>query len=163
MSTHMTTIQDDALGELRYDGYWIRPYRLELFGKLSDVTLMVIGDEDSPIEDAQREAYLAFEKNKADLLSIAERAVFSHYQKNCAEYRRRVGPALADKVAPLIQDPVALGSIVRPKEVVVRESFGEPDRVVGISFDCTWDPDLGIAVKFVNEQLNDFGTQHILF
>jgi hypothetical protein len=159
----MKVIKDDSLGELRFEDAWVRPYQLRIFGKLNDVRLLFIGDEDAPIEAAQREAYLAFEKHKAALLSMAERELFLHYQNNCAEYRRRVGPELADKVAPLIQDPVALGDIAWPRDVVVRESFGRADRVVGIGFDCTWEPEHGIAVKFVNEEPSDIGTQHILF
>ncbi|WP_425557580.1 DUF6985 domain-containing protein [Herbaspirillum huttiense] len=34
--------------------------------------------------------------------------------------------------------------------------------MVGVLFQCTWEPELGLAVKFVNEEVEEVGTQDIV-
>ena len=49
-----------------------------------------------------------------------------------------------------------------PTEIVVQQSFGAEERVIGLLFRCTWEPELGLAVKIVNEEIEEVGTQDIV-
>lgn len=157
----MNLIKDEAFGELRFEHLWVRDYRLQLFGREHPVRLVVEGDEGAPVEQAQREAYRRFEKRKDQLLKQAEDALFAHYQEVAPECRARFGRS-ADELAPVLRDKQELARLVRPKEILFQES-SEPDRrVVGILLECSWEPELGLAVKFVNEAVDEVGPQDIV-
>jgi len=157
----MNLIKDEAFGELRFEHLWVRDYRLQLFGREYPVRLLVEGDEGIPVEQAQREAYLRFEKRKDQLLKQAEDALFAHYQEVAPECRARFGSS-ADELAPVLGDTQALARLVRPKEIIFQESYKPDQRVVGLLFDCSWEPELGLAVKFVNEAVDEVGPQDIV-
>ncbi|WP_406851113.1 DUF6985 domain-containing protein [Herbaspirillum huttiense] len=63
---------------------------------------------------------------------------------------------------PKIENSLQLKSLIKPTEIVIQQSFGTGDRVVGVLFQCTWEPELGLAVKFVNEEVEEVGTQDIV-
>ncbi len=93
----------------------------------------------------------------------AEHAIFAYYRDNLPELRARFGPQFADQWAPEIASADDLSRLVTPSELIIQESFEEPpERVVGLMFVCTWEPSLGLAVKFVDERLNGVGTQDIV-
>jgi hypothetical protein len=157
----MSLIKDEAFGELRFEHLWVRDYRLQLFGREHPVRLLVEGEEGVPVEQAQREAYLRFEKRKDQLLKQAEDALFAHYQEVAPEYRAQFGRR-ADELAPDLRDKQELARLVQPKEIIFQESYEPDQRVVGILFDCSWQPELGVAVKFVNEEVDEVGPQDIV-
>ena len=97
------------------------------------------------------------------MCNAAENAIFAYYRENLPDLRARFGPQFADLWAPEIVCAEHLSRLLTPSEVIIQESFGEPpERVVGLLFDCTWEPSLGLAVKFVDEHLNGVGTQDIV-
>lgn len=55
-----------------------------------------------------------------------------------------------------------MGKLVRPTDVIVQETLGAPNRVVGLLLDCTWEQSLGVAVKFLNEEVSEVGPQDIV-
>jgi len=157
----MQRLQDDVLGDLEYQYGWTRPYTYPLFGDLINVKLIVPCDVGAEIEEAQREAFLNFDKNKSELMLLAEQSLFDYYQRICDEYRSIVGTELCDTRCPKIENSLQLKPLIRPTEIVIQQSFGT-DRIVGVLFQCTWEPELGLAVKFVNEEVEEVGTQDIV-
>jgi hypothetical protein len=157
----MNLIKDEAFGELRFEHLWVGDYRLQLFGREYPVRLLVEGDEGVPVEPAQREAYLRFEKRKDQLLKQAEDALFAHYQEVAPEYRAQFGRR-ADELAPELRDKQELARLVEPKEIFFQESYKPDRRVVGLLLECSWEPELGVAVKFVNEAVDEVGPQDIV-
>ena len=158
----MKFLRDDVLGELSYEYGWTREYNYPLWGRAVTVKLIVPCDEDAEIEDAQRDAFARFDESKGEMVALAERAVFDYYQSICNEYRERLGVKLADAHAPRIQKIDQLEALIIPTEVVIQQSFKSGERIVGLLFRCSWEPELGLAVKFVDAEVEEVGTQDIV-
>lgn len=119
-------------------------------------------DEGDDIEAAQRAALTHFDAAKPRLLLEAQHAIYRYYRGIVDEYRGRLGETLADARAPVLSNPDDIQALVTPTELIVQQSFGTEERVIGLLFDCAWEPSLGLAVKFVNETLDAVGTQDIV-
>lgn len=156
------TMMHPVLGALEHDLLWRRVYEYRLFGRTFAITLVVPGEEGDEIEPAQVEAFRRFESIKDEIGNLVTSAIFDHYLRIVDERRAMAGDELADKIAPLITAPDQLASLVRPTELLIQETFGSNRRVVGLLFDCRWDPSLGLAVKFVDETIEEVGPQDIV-
>ncbi|MBS0361126.1 MAG: hypothetical protein JSR98_07075 [Proteobacteria bacterium] len=150
------------LGGLEYDLVWRRTYEYRLFGRIFPITLVVPSDEGDEIEPAQVEAFRRFERIKDQTGDLVTSAIFDHYLGIVDERRAMAGDKLADEIAPFITEPSQLASLVTPTELLIQETFGSNRRVVGLLFDCRWDPSLGLAVKFVDETIEEVGPQDIV-
>ena len=156
-------MRDVLFGDIDYEFVWVGQCAWPFLGVVAGTRMIIPCDEGAEISATQREAYAAFEQHKAKMCNAAEEAIFASYRENLPDLRARFGPEFADQLAPEIASAVDLLRLVRPSEVIIQESFGKPhERVVGLLFDCTWEPSLGLAVKFVDEQLNGVGTQDIV-
>lgn len=156
-------MKDVAFGELAYEYYeWIGVCRINFFGMPRDVRLSIFCDEGEDIEKEQREAFLGFEGKKNALVLQAEKEIFLYYSAICQDLRNQFGKEFADKWAPLITEEKQLASLLVPVGVNVPQSLDSEERVVGVLFDCSWAPELGLAVKFVNEEIRDIGPQNIV-
>ena len=158
---NMDFLKDDELGEFTYSYGWVREYTIQLFGDDVNVQLVIPCDEGDDIEEAQRAAFLAFDANKDAFATQAECAIFDHYLTVCGGCRARFGVEFADKLAPLISEMTQIKGLVKATQVVVQQTFGTGDRVVGLIFICSWEPELGLAVRFVNEHIDEVGPQDI--
>lgn len=155
-------LSDLILGDLSYDYGWVRDYPVLFLGESWVLRLVIPCDEGASIEPTQREAFERFDRHQALLLKKAESALFSHYQGICEEMRAQFGPEYEDSWAPRISKPDQLGKLVRPTHIIIQETFGSLDRVVGLLLDCTWEQSLGVAVKFINEEVSAVGPQDIV-
>lgn len=159
MSAHLS---DSVLGNLSYDYGWVRDYSVPFLGESRVLRLVIPCDEGATIESTQREAFQRFDSQQPLLLKQAESALFAHYKGICEEKRDQFGAEYADTWAPQISKPEQLAGLVRPTEIIIQETFGSSNRVVGLLFDCTWEQSLGVAVKFVNEEVSAVGPQDIV-
>lgn len=154
-------MKDPVFGTMEYDYGWVGRYSYTLFGKPVTVNLVVPCDEGDEIDPVQREAFSAFDARRDELIMQAEAAIFAHYQNELEEWRDQFGDS-ADELTPVINQPAELASLIEPTDIIFRESFGSGDRIVGLLFSCTWAPQLGLAVKFVNESIDEVGPQDIV-
>lgn len=156
---------DAALGPIVYSepGGWEGEYTFQFFGR--DVTVrMALGgwDEDEPVAPVQREAVEHFTLHKVDLCAQADDALYAHYLERLPELREQFGDD-ADKLMPVVADKHELSKLVTPDFFLVPyPRRGSTDRVVALMYNCTWDIELGIAIKFVNEQIVEVGPQNIV-
>jgi hypothetical protein len=155
-------LKDQILGNLSYEYGWTRAYHCIFLGKKVSVKFVVSCDEGDEIEYSQREAFQRFDEKADAFLAQAEEAIFDYYQNNCQEYRDRFGIEFADEMAPIIHSQSQIGTIVLLTEIFIKQSFGANERIVGLLYDCSWEPSLGLAVKFVNECLDEVGIQDIV-
>jgi hypothetical protein len=158
----MKFLQDDVLGKLAYDYGWTREYTYPLMGRTVAVTLVIPCDDGAKIEEAQREAFARFDASKDRLMISVERSIFDYYRSICDAYRERLGVEFADARAPKIHDIGQLASLVNPTELIVQQSFKSGARIIGLLFRCSWDPELGLAVRLVDEQVDEVGAQDIV-
>lgn len=68
----------------------------------------------------------------------------------------------ADEAAPLVESANDLRAIVRLNTLFFPEDFGSGKRVAGLLADCSWDPALGLAVRFEDERIVGVGPQDIV-
>ncbi|HEX7850405.1 MAG TPA: hypothetical protein VF485_11805 [Sphingomonas sp.] len=156
-------MRDALFGDIEYEFGWVGQCAWPFLGVVSVTRLIIPCDEGAEISAGQRLAYAAFEQRKAEMCNAAENAIFAYYRENLSDLRARFGPQFADQWAPEIASAEDLSRLVTASEVIIQESFRKPpERVVGLLFDCAWEPSLGLAVKFVDERLNDVGTQDIV-
>jgi len=158
----MGIMKDDVMGQMSYEYGWVRNYSIPFFGESVDVQLVVPCDEGDEIEEAQRAAFLHFDANKSLYMQQTQEAIFNHYLEVCEEYRERLGGQFADKMAPIVTEEIQLKPLIKPTQVIIQQSFSSNQRVVGVLFDCSWEPELGLAVKFVNSDLDEVGPQDIV-
>lgn len=154
-------MNDDVLGELHYRHGWVRRYSIGLFGREWEVELLVPCDPGHAIEEVQREAFRRFDGARARLLSLAEETLLAYYLGLRDGYSARLGD-LALAMVPPVRARADLARLVEPEAVIVQDPLGSLDRVVGLLCSCSWDPQLGVAVKFVNEVVSDVGVQDIV-
>lgn len=155
-------MDDVTFGNIDYEFGWRGGYSYSIFGKNYSVVLVVPCDEGEEIEPAQRKAFAEFERAKSQLTEAAAIAVYDYYLKIADEVCERYGPEFAEKIAPPIEKVDDLGSIVTPTELLVQQSYEGGDRIIGLLFDCSWEPSLGLAVKIENEHIVEVGTQDIV-
>ena len=156
-------MKDALFGDIEHEHGWVGQCTWPLLGILLRTRLTVPCDQGAEISAVQREAYAAFGWHKAGMCKVAEDAILAYYRENLADLRARLGRQLADQRAPEIPGLEGLSRLVTPSEVIVQESFGSPpERVVGLLFNCAWEPSLGLAAKFTGERLSGVGTQDIV-
>lgn len=158
----MNTILDPVFGEMSYQNGWIRAYHISFSGDDYCVQLFVQCGKASQIENAQRAAFLEFDKRREVLLSQASIELLKYYTRIYKGIRKRIGEDSADNVAPAVRVESELRKLVKPTHVYVKRTFGSEERVVGLLFDCSWNSSGGLAVKFVDEEIEEVGSQDIV-
>jgi hypothetical protein len=158
----MKIIRDSIFGEISYDYGWVRTYTIQFFGEEVAVELIVPCVEGDEIEQAQYSGFSDFDNNNALYMQLTEAAIFEYYLSVYEECGERFGKDLSDELAPALRNKVELKRLVQPIQVIIQQSFGADDRVVGLLFSASWEPELGLAVKFLNGKIDKIGTQDIV-
>ncbi|WP_195173542.1 DUF6985 domain-containing protein [Mycobacteroides abscessus] len=154
---------DPVLGNIVFTpgAGWEGTYTYPFFGRNVTVTLALGGWEESePVEQHQIAAVEQFNLRKAELCAQAEEALYAHYLDRLPDLREQFGDS-ADELMPIISDKQEIPRLVEPTDFFIQLGFSD-DRVVGFLYNCTWEPDLGLAVKFVNETIEEVGPQDII-
>ncbi len=156
---------DPVLGEIVYteERGWEGSYTVPFLGREVTVPLIVAAwDEADAIETAQRDAVQLFTERKVELSRRADDALYAHYLERLPELREQFGGS-ADELMPIIGDKEDLARMITPTTLFVPNPFrGSTDRVIGPLYNCTWEPELGLTVKFVNEAIEEVGPQDII-
>lgn len=158
----MKNLVDEVAGVLEFEGGWWRPINVHFFGDEQCIKLSFDGDVGEPLEHGQRDAFQKFWGQREQLLSDAESAICEHYLKIRDDVRERVGVDSSDEAAPTIGAINDLRRIVQLRYIYVPYAFDPMRRVVGLLADCSWDPSLGLAVRFENERIVEVGPQDIV-
>lgn len=155
---------DPVFGDITFsdDAGWQGTYAYPFLGREVTVRLAFWADaEDDPIDPIQREAMRRFNEHRDELCAQAEDAIYANYRERLPALREQFG-ASADQLMPIIGDKQELSRLVRPTTLFVPEPLLSDDRVIGLLYDCTWEPELGLAVKIVNEVIEEVGPQDIV-
>lgn len=145
---------DEILGTLEYGVNWEKPYTIKIFNNEVEVVLSIEGEEDDEIEAGQKESFLQFYNNIEAVMFDAEYKLFEYYKNNFSIFRERINEELRDTMIPLIRSKDELGNFVKPYMIRFPYTFGKDIKVFGILFDCPWDDEAGVAVKFENDRIS---------
>ncbi|EPQ2473629.1 TPA: hypothetical protein ACHYTA_002588 [Acinetobacter baumannii] len=143
----MGTLNDNVFGELyNKELLWLRPYEIEIFHTLYPIELNVYSYEDdgSDITQNQRDTFINFELNKKNILDNVEKEI----QKYCYEKFQ-------------IAELEGIKKVILKYLKIIHTEVGE-DRKLGFIFDSIFDPELGIGVLVINEQVVEVGVQDIV-
>lgn len=157
-------INDPVFGNITFSSAagWQGSYSYLFLGHEVTVPLEIDGDgEDEPIDPIQRDAFERFNFRKADLCRQADDSLYAHYVERLPELREQFGDS-ADELMPIIAHKEDLARMITPTAFYIREPRITDARVVGFLYNCTWEPELGLAVKFVNEAVEEVGPQDII-
>lgn len=141
------TLNDKVFGELyNKELLWLRPYEIEIFHTLYPIELNVYTYEDdgSDITQNQRDTFINFELNKKNILDNVEKEI----QKYCYEKFQ-------------IAELESIKKVILKYLKIIHTEIGE-DRQLGFIFDSIFDPELGIGVLVINEQVVEVGVQDIV-
>ena len=158
----MLELIDAVAGRLEFDYGWCRPVYVDFLGHSSLIKIVFSGDEDRGLDPGQQDAFARFWSSKERLLSEAEIAILEYYQSIRVDVRSRVPTEVAEIEAPPIEKISDLGRVVRLDAIFFPEDFGSGKRVAGLLADCSWDPSLGLAVRFEDESIVGVGPQDIV-
>lgn len=158
----MRVLDDPIVGRIAYVRFfWEREEALHLFGRDYLVRLRFRGDEESPIKEVQRRAYAGFDGRRHVLLAEAGVAAHRYYEQIAPEYREMLGDDAESRV-PVMATVNDLAAIVTPTHLMFPRAVKDDERIVGLVCDCSWEPGLGLGIKFVNEVVAEVGTQDIV-
>jgi hypothetical protein len=155
-------IRDDVLGTLRFDQYWTRPIEVTMLGRQWPASLLVRGELEQAIDDEQRQAFRFFGENHVAMLADGERALLEYYQAVAPEYRASLGTEEGGRILPMVSEPQELAAMLTLSHVILPWSFSAGERVVGLLFECKWEPEHGLGLKDVNERVVDVGFQDLV-
>jgi len=160
----MEKIFDELFGELTYNYCWEGKTVLNIFGTDQEVFLLINGNEGEEITANQKQAYIGFQQNSAELMRKTENAIFNYYLDVFQDYQARLQDAeLIKKNAPTITRVDELIDLLKAQTLLIDYDFcdGKPIRM-GILFECTWEPEHGVAVRIENGQIVETGFQDIV-
>ena len=149
-------LNDEVFGEIQFETMWQKKDSYVLYGKEFEIILFIQGDENEIPTGKQKEAYIEFNNKKMLLLSEIEEKIFEYYHTVCEEYRDMYGEE-ADLYAPIVDEPSRLKGFVKPQSMMIPRQ--KDKRIVNILFKTKWDPDMGIGIQLVDEQVEIVGVQ----
>lgn len=133
-------INDPAFGEMIYNYRWERKIEIFLFSTIYEISLVAKVFDKKPINDIQREKYLAFKKDETSILKKIEKSYKSYLEK----YKNELA---------LSQNTTNLSEFIIPRSLIFNQR-GE----ACLLFDCCWDEEHGTGIS-----IDDFsiGSQDI--
>ena len=150
--------EDNIFGELTYDFVWSKETTIEFLGETAEIALIVNGGEDGAFEDGQYAAYQSLIENWDSVQAAAVDAVFEHYIKEWHELGYDVEP---NKDYPPIVTREQLLQMITLTGITVPYAELYGGRSIGICFDCSWDAENGVGLRFNDEKVIEVGHQDI--
>ncbi len=158
----MMSIHDDLFGDLSveflsYSGECDVPF----FGTSKKFDVKIQTAEDMKIHEAQRAVFADFKMHKELYAQQAENAILHYYLEELEDFRDRFDPETVDENAPIITEVGQLKDLLSWGGVTIR-LFEACGKSFGLVYDCSWDEDNGVGVKFVDGLVVEVGPQYIL-
>lgn len=151
-------INDAVFGELVFNYIWSKDMTINFFGKETNITLIVKGDEDGEFEKEQYEAYNSLMQNWEQLQQYFLQSILDYYKQR----RHRLGYDIElNENYPLIETKEQLLERISLDGIVVSYAGSFEGRDMGILFNCTWDKENGLGLRLVNEEIIEVGYQDV--
>ena len=159
----MPTIKDRDFGTVEQDEYSLtRPFKVTIFGETRTVELDISGpDDDGGVEEHQRVAFRQLDREKNRFCADAEDEIFKYYKSVVDEIRADRGDS-ADEDMPLISSKNELKRMLSLESIVINMGYGEVEQEIGFLFECTWEPEHGLAARFLKGKCVEIGFQDIV-
>lgn len=118
--------------------------------------------EDADLAPRQLEVLRAVLRHPHDLRPTFERALFAHYKAEVERSYSAYDPVahrdVPDSGPPTLSRPSEVWSLIDEPEVYIHRHFRTPLAVeFELSFNCEWDPEHGLGVRYQDWQPAHFG------
>lgn len=151
-------INDPIFGELEYEYGWVKGTIIRFFGKESEISLMIDGEEDGEFDEEQYMAYQALMQNWEDLQPKLLQSILDYYKQK----RRELGYDIElNENYPLIETPDQILEMITLDGIVVPYADIFEGRDIGITFNCSWDTENGLGLRLLNEKIIEVGYQDV--
>lgn len=150
---------DPIFGDLDYNYSWSKDTTILFFGRETDITLMIDGEEDGEFDEEQYAAYQALMKRWEQVQESFLKPIFEYYRQK----RHELGYDIArNENYPLVETADQILEMISLDGIVVPYGDIREGRDIGILFNCTWDQENGLGLRLLNEEVVDVGYQDIV-
>jgi hypothetical protein len=123
---------------------------LEAFG--GPVSLILETTSALGVTDAHRDLFTDFATHQTERKRQMLEAMFKLYRDELqAVYADAIGPEWADQLAPRVEDVAAFEKLLSGPSLHVRQT------ALSFSYECTWDVEHGIGVRFEGDRVAEVG------
>lgn len=126
----------------------------------AEITLSVDGEADQPPAAWQRAVYDEFMQHSERLTTQVYQGIFDYYQSVAPAYRDQYQQHDWQQALPEITQVAQIKPLLTPAGIVVPDLFPEHGEI-GLLFECSWEPEHGLAVKIQHNQVVEVGFQDI--
>lgn len=149
---------DEIFGELVYEYNWFRYMEIEFLGKINKICLFIDGDDDGEFEKGQYEAYQSFLECSDKIYKDVVEAILVYYKNARGElgYDEEFNANY-----PLIETAEDILKHIAFSGIIVADVLEEDKRMMGLTFECTWNEEDGVGVMLINEEVDEVGYQDI--
>lgn len=152
-------MKDELFGELSYDYLWEGKAKIKLYETEYELNLNIDGEEDDEIRQIQRESFIFYKKNENDIAKQIEKEIYNYY-KSIYKYIRERNDVNILKKAPDVTNYLDMEKLIKPITLCIPYLDDDENREIDILFECTWDFDLGMGVRILNEKVAKIGVQN---
>ncbi|AIQ46223.1 cytoplasmic protein [Paenibacillus sp. FSL R7-0273] len=150
---------DLIFGDLEYNYSWSKDTTILFFGRETDITLMIDGEEDGEFDEEQYAAYQALMKSWEQLHGSFLEPILNYYRQK----RYELGYDIAQNGNyPLVETSDQILEMIALEGIVVPYGDIREGRDIGLLFNCTWDQENGLGLRLLNEEVVDVGYQDIV-
>lgn len=142
----METINDTIFGEMAYKHGWYKMQRIKFWGVETELKLVASAYTGQEINDVQRQNYILFMNNLAEISEKTYDAVKKYLEK----YHDDVTENLTESYISL-----DVSKLVKPITVLFKN-----DGIYGMLCDCLWDEEHGLAIQI--KPIIDVGPQDMI-
>ncbi|WHY59113.1 DUF6985 domain-containing protein [Peribacillus simplex] len=152
------TINDPIFGELEYEYGWAKDTTIHFFGKETEISLMIDGEEDGKFDEEQYMAYQALMQKWEDLQLSLLQSILDYYKQKRHELGYDIG---LNENYPLVETTNQILEMITLDGIVVPYAYIFEGRDIGITFNCTWDIENGLGLRLLNEKIIEVGFQDV--
>ncbi|MFF2484342.1 DUF6985 domain-containing protein [Paenibacillus sp. NPDC058071] len=150
---------DPIFGDLEYNYSWSKDTTILFFGRETDISLMIDGEENGKFDEEQYVAYQALLKSWEQLHESFLEPIIKYYRQK----RHELGYDIAqNENYPLVEKADQVLEMISLDGIVVPYGDIREGRDIGILFNCTWDQENGLGLRLSNEEVIEVGYQDIV-
>lgn len=151
-------IVDDVFGKLQYDDCWTKQFKIKMYDDEFNIPLCVEDIKKSYPQEEQKESFKYFIKNLEAIIYDSQYELYKYYN---VSVKKEIGNSMT---LPNINNKNDMKKISEPMMIYFPYHIhNNKNKIIfGIVFDCVWEEECGIAIKFIDDSII-IGTDDILY
>ncbi|MDF4756151.1 DUF2004 domain-containing protein [Vibrio parahaemolyticus] len=151
-------VNNSVFGEIEYNYAWAKCMPITFIGNVTEIDLMIDGEEDGEFSEKQYASYNSLIQNWGHLQQSILQPILDYYKQK----RHELGYDVSyNENYPLIETIDQLLERIRLVGIYVPSARRFEGRYIGLTFDCTWDMENGVGIRLINEEVARVGYQDV--